>query len=154
MATEATNGGGAGIDAPPRPGKLATVTLDGGLRFTTEIRGHLVPTDQPAYAGGGDSAAAPLELMAAALGGCIALYAHQFCQAREIPQPGMRVEVRWETAKSPGRIGRFDVRVILPAELPQEYRTAIERAVRSCPVHNTLTHPPEIDVQLVELAGA
>lgn len=151
MATETGTRSGEGA-APQKPGRFALVTSDGGLRFTAEIRGHQVPTDQPEHAGGGDTAAMPLELLGASLGTCVALYAHQFCQTRNIPQPGMSVEVRWETAKAPSRVTRFDVRVILPAELPEEYRSAIERAVRSCPVHNTLSHPPEIAVELVELA--
>jgi putative redox protein len=137
-----------------KPARLARVTLEEGLRFVSEIRGHDVPTDQPAHNGGADSAATPLELLAASLGSCIALYAHQFCQARGIPHEGMNVEVQWETAKGPSRIGRFDVRVTLPESFPDEYRDAIERAVRACPVHNTLTHSPDIAVELVERVGA
>jgi putative redox protein len=134
--------------------QVAVVAAEGGLRFTADIRGHRVPTDQPARAGGEDSAVMPLELMAASLGTCIALYAHQFCAARGIGGEAPAVEVRFETAKAPKRISRFDVRVVLPAGFPEEYRAAIERAVRTCPVHNTMLHVPEIDVQLTSPAHA
>jgi putative redox protein len=143
----------AGDAAPTR---VAVIASEGGLRFTAEIRGHRVPTDQPERAGGADTAAMPLELMAASLGTCIALYAHQFCAARGIPDPDLAVEVRYEMARAPARIGRFDVAVRLPDDFPEQYRAAVERAVRTCPVHNTLTHAPEINVELLapEVSGA
>jgi putative redox protein len=133
--------------------KVTVITTDGGLRFNAQVRGHRIDTDQPEHAGGSDSAAMPLELLAASLGTCIALYAHQFCATRGIPNDGLRVEVRTESAKGPYRIARFDVTVVLPDALPGEYRAAIERAVKACPVHNTLTHPPQINVELVAAAG-
>jgi putative redox protein len=132
---------------------VTIVTAGGGLRFTAEIRGHRVATDQPVAAGGDDAAATPLELLSASLGTCIALYAHQFCAARGLPHAGLLVEVRAEPARAPYRIGRFGVRVVLPGELPAEYRPALERAVRTCPVHNTLSDPPAIDVDIVEPAA-
>jgi putative redox protein len=128
--------------------RIALVTGEGGLRFTASIRGHQVHTDQPLNAGGEDSAAMPLELLAASMGTCIALYAHQFCAARGIAADGLTVEVGYETAKGPKRISRFDVGVLLPEGFPDQYRDAVERAVKSCPVHNTLSHPPEINVAL------
>jgi putative redox protein len=137
----------------PAAERLAVITAEGGLRLTAEIRGHRVVTDQPVYAGGEDSAVTPLELLAASLGTCIALYARQFCTAREIPGDGLQVEVRYETAKAPKRISRFDVQVILPAGFPDEYRAAVERAVRTCPVHNTLGHAPDIGMELVFGSG-
>jgi putative redox protein len=128
--------------------RIALVTSDGGVRFTAAIRGHEVPTDQPLHAGGEDGAAMPLELLAASLGTCIALYAHQFCAARGIPDSNLTVEVGYEVARAPKRISRFDVRVLLPADFPAHYREAVERAVKTCPVHNTFSHMPEINVDL------
>jgi putative redox protein len=128
--------------------RIALVTAEGGLRFTASIRGHEVVTDQPVHAGGEDSAAMPLELLAASMGTCIALYAHQFCSARSIPADGLTVEVGYETARAPKRISRFDVNVLLPDDFPAQYLEAVERAVKNCPVHNTLSHVPEINVAL------
>jgi putative redox protein len=128
--------------------RIALVKGDGNVRFTASIRGHEVPTDQPLHAGGEDSAAMPLELLAASLGTCIALYAHQFCAARGIPDSDLSVEVGYELAKAPKRISRFDIRVLLPADFPEHYRDAVERVVRNCPVHNTLEHMPRINVHL------
>lgn len=132
-----------------KPGTLTEVERAGGLRFNATIRGHAVVMDQPVAAGGGDVAPSPLELLGASLGGCIALYVHHFCAARGIADDELRVEVTAEAARQPYRIGRFAVRLTLPASLPAEYHAAIERVVKTCPVHNTLLHPPEIGLELI-----
>jgi putative redox protein len=129
--------------------KVTVITTEGGLRFAAHVRGHRIDTDQPERSGGDDSAAMPLELLAASLGTCIAFYAHQFCATRGIPSDGLRVEIRTETARGPYRVSRYDIKVSLPHALPDEYRAAIDRAVRTCPVHNTLTHSPDISMELV-----
>jgi putative redox protein len=121
------------------------VTHEGGLRFVADIRGHRLVVDQPAPKGE-DSAPMPVELMGAALGTCVALYVQQYCASRELPYEGMRVEVRHENAKSPHRIGAFAVQVFLPEPLAAEHLEMLDRVARSCPVHNTLTHAPQVEV--------
>jgi putative redox protein len=131
---------------------MAVVSCDGGLRFTAGVRGHQVPTDQVERAGGGDSAVTPLELIPAGLGACVALYATQFCRARGISDEGLTVEVGWETERAPNRISRFDVSVLLPPGFPDDERPAMERAIRFCPVHATLAHPPAFSFTLEGMA--
>lgn len=126
------------------------ITHDGGLRFAAQIRQHRVMVDQPTAGGGGDSAPTPLELLGASLGTCVALYVQQFCQARSLPYQGMRVEVDPHGAH--GRIGRFDVRVVLPEALPPHYAQMLERVARSCPAHNTLTQGAEVAVTIEQAA--
>jgi putative redox protein len=41
-------------------------------RFSIDIRGHVVNVDQPAYAGGTDTAPTPTELFVAGLASCVA----------------------------------------------------------------------------------
>jgi putative redox protein len=127
------------------------VTHEGGLKFTADIRGHLVLVDQPAGTGE-DAGPMPLELLGASLGTCVALYVQQFCEARDLPYEGFRVEVEARGAK--GRIGRYDVRVLMPAPLPPEYAALLDRVARSCPAHNTLAHGSEIDIQVTLPVGA
>jgi putative redox protein len=127
------------------------VTHEGGLRFAAQIRGHRLTVDQPRSGGGEDSAPMPLELLGASLGTCVALYVQQFCHARNLPHGGMRVEVEPHGAQ--GRIGRFDVRVVLPEPLPPQYATLLERVARSCPAHNTLAHGAEIAVEIEQPAA-
>lgn len=127
-----------------------TVTHEGGVKFAAQIRQHKVFVDQPERGGGEDSAPMPLELLGASLGTCVALYVQQFCHTRGLPYEGMRVEVDPRGAQ--GRIGRFDVRVILPEALPPQYSEMLERVARSCPAHNTLAHGAEISVEIEQPA--
>lgn len=127
------------------------VTHAGGLKFEARIRRHRLLVDQPAGGGGEDSAPMPLELLGASLGTCVALYVQQFCQARGLPYEGMRVEVDPHAAQ--GRIGRFDVRVVMPEPLPPQYAQLLERVARSCPAHNTLGHGAEIAVDIEQPAA-
>jgi len=122
------------------------ITHEGGVTFAAQIREHRILVDQPAGGGGEDSAPMPLELLGASLGTCVALYVQQFCHARGLPYQGMRVEVDPQGAQS--RIGRFDVRVVLPVPLPPRYAEMLERVARSCPAHNTLSHGAEIAVAI------
>ena len=130
------------------------VTHDGGLKFAAQIRSHRIVVDQPERAGGGDTAPMPIELLGASLGTCIALYIHQFCEARQLSSAGLRVEVTQQGAQNPNRIGEFAVRVELPEGIPEQYLPVIERVARSCPAHNTFEHGAAVTVQLAAPAAA
>jgi putative redox protein len=104
--------------------------------------------DQPHRGGGEDTAPAPLELLGAALGTCVALYVQQFCEARALPYDGLRIEVEQHGATSPNRVERFVVRVLLAHDLRPQYTSMLERVARSCPVHNTLGHGAEVEVSV------
>lgn len=129
---------------------LVKVSWDGGVRFTADIRGHKVHVDQPRQGGGEDTAVAPLELLPASLGTCVAYFVQQFLATRGIDPTGLEVDVGVMGAPNPHRIGRFDVRVSVPAGVPERYRDALKRAAETCTVHHTLTHTPEIAVTLEE----
>lgn len=122
------------------------ITHEGGVKFVADVRGHKVRVDQPLQGGGEDSAPMPLELLGASLGTCVALYVQQFCHARGLNYKGMRVEVNPRGAQ--GRIGEFEVRVVMPEALPPQYSELLERVARSCPAHNTLVHGAEVSVQI------
>lgn len=134
---------------------LTIVEGAGGLRFNARTRGHTVRTDQPEQAGGTDAAVTPLELLGAALGACAALYVTRFCSARGLPTDDLRVEVRATDARdSPRRLGHFAIDVMLPEAIPGDMIPLIERVVRTCPVHNTLAHPPAMDIAIHPAVGA
>ncbi len=123
------------------------VTHEGGTKFATRIRGHTLIVDQPAGVGR-DEGPMPLELLGASVGTCVALYVQQFCHTRGLPYEGMRVEVEQLGAQNPSRVGRFDVRVVLEEEIPEQYAAMLERVARSCPAHNTLVHGSEVSVRI------
>lgn len=134
-------------------GRPMVVTHEGGVKFATEIRGHRLVVDQPKGVGA-DEGPMPLELLGASVGTCVALYVQQFCATRGLPYEGMRVEVEQIGARNPSRVGRFDVRVVLQEELPEEYAAMLERVAKSCPAHNTLVTGSEVDVRIEQESPA
>jgi putative redox protein len=130
--------------------KPITVTWDGGVRFTVDIRGHKITVDQPPQGGGEDAGPMPLELLPAALGTCIALFVKQFLATRGLDATGLTVQVFAAPEANPHRIGRFEVTVSIPKGVPEQYRDAVVRVAESCTVHHTLVHQPEIVVEVLE----
>jgi len=139
----------------PRTSRHSVVaTSSGRLAFSVSVRDHVVSTDQPSRVGGDDSAPTPLELLSASLASCIALYVHKFCETNSFVTTGFAVEVKPLWKEEPGRIARFDVILHVPDTIPPMHYMAIEEVARTCPVHNTLTHMPDIAVQLQALVSA
>jgi putative redox protein len=136
----------------PRP--PIVVTHEGGVKFAAQVRSHRILVDQSARGGGEDAGPEPIELLGAALGTCVALYVERFCHARAIPHDGMRVEVEQHGVANPNRVGRFVVRVVLPAGIPERYAGMLERTARSCPAHNTLVRGAEVEVHIEATATA
>jgi uncharacterized OsmC-like protein len=132
--------------AGPNPLAPIVVSHETGLAFSVQIGRHRLTVDQSVRGGGDDAGPSPLDLLGASLGACVAFYVHQFCHARALSSEGLRVEVVQHTATTPHRVKRFDVRVILPATMPEEYIELVERVARSCPSHGTLTHGSEVVV--------
>ena len=135
--------------------KTTTIRVrhSGGLRFDAAVRGHRIVTDQPVQTGGEDAAPTPLELIGTALASCIALYIVQYCRARQLSSEGLEVAVSQETSKGPYRISAFNVALTLPEGLSAEQREAIIHVARTCPVHNTLMHSPDITVSVDPVAS-
>ena len=123
-----------------------------GYKFAIENRGIEVITDQPSPAGEGDGLTPP-EFLGAALGGCVAVYAIDYLRRNELETDGFRVDIEWTGASSPKRIGGFDLKVRLPGGLTDRQRASLTRIVKACTIHNTLEHPPEIKVDLLENAA-
>ncbi|MBM4353006.1 MAG: OsmC family protein [Deltaproteobacteria bacterium] len=118
-----------------------------GFKFQVEQRGHVLVTDQPRPVSG-DEGMTPVELMGAALGGCVAVYAADFLTRNEIPREGLVVEVEWQSATQPNRVGAYNVVVRVPHALTERQNASLSRLVHACTVHNTFSHPPRIDIAL------
>jgi putative redox protein len=124
------------------------ITHEGGMKFAAQVRSHRIVLDQTVRAGGGDAGPMPIELLGASLGSCVALYVQQFCQSRDLPFEGMRVEVEQYGAGNPNRIGEFVLRIVLPSELSEHQEEMLERAASSCPAHHTLTQGAKVTVHV------
>jgi putative redox protein len=116
--------------------------------FMVQARSHLVLCDQPKTNGGADTGMTPPELFLASLGTCVGYHVAQYCDTRDLKCESLEVHVQGEIMPHPGRIGRIVIQVLLPIDLEPDRLDALLRTATHCTIHNTLTHPPEIDVQI------
>ncbi|MCU0723372.1 MAG: OsmC family protein [Planctomycetes bacterium] len=125
------------------------MTFPGGKKVAASWRGFTVISDQPASGGGEDSAPTPFELFLISIGSCAGFFALSFCQARKIPEEGLRVTAAIERDPATHMVPRIGITVRLPAGFPDKYRDAIVQAVKACMVTKHLDRPPRIEVEAV-----
>ena len=118
-----------------------------GDQLRMQVRGHVLFADQPVSDGGDDTAPTPTEIFLAGLTGCVAFYAQRFLRRSGISTLGLRVDCDYEWAEHPHRVGEIRLAVTAPG-LPAERRDAFLRVIEHCSVHNTLAHPPAIEIRL------
>ncbi|MFP5253119.1 MAG: PIG-L family deacetylase [Actinomycetes bacterium] len=124
------------------------VTHQAGDRFAIGIRGHTVVVDQPEAIGGDDVGPTPTELFVASLAACVGFYARRYLARHRLDFSGLRVEVAWDMATKPSRVGEVTLRVVVPAGVPEERRAGLLAQAGHCTVHNTLHQPPPITIDL------
>jgi uncharacterized OsmC-like protein len=122
-----------------------TVRYLDGLRFEAVSRGHSVVCDQPADNSGSDSGMTPPEFLLTSLGTCAGFYAVQYLRTRSLPADGLTVRVTAEKASGPARVAAFRIEVNVPGLTDEKHREGVLRAAKSCLIHNTLLHPPQIE---------
>ena len=71
-----------------------TITFPGGARVDAQLGTFTIRTDQPAHAGGNDSAPAPFSLFLASIGTCAGIYVLGFCKQRGLPVDGIQIVQR------------------------------------------------------------
>ena len=141
---------------------LKTVTVQSKLSdkflIESDIRGHKVIIDQPANAGGTDSGVTPLELMFAALGGCIGTIARIVAMQKRIALRGMNIKVEGPLDTDgllgkpiDGRVGfeGITITVDIDAALSDEEKEAFIHEVDArCPVSENLLNATPVHVKL------
>jgi uncharacterized OsmC-like protein len=115
-----------------------------GAKFEIDCGRHRLVCDQPPENGGEGAGPSPPDFLLVSLAACAAYYALRYLQARSLPTEGLTVQVTADKALSPARLASFRIEVRLP-ELEERHREGVLRAVKSCLIHNTLTHPPRIE---------
>ena len=126
----------------------ANVEFLGDVKFGVTVRGHRVLCDQPLENKGSDAGISPPEFLLASLATCAGYYAVEYLRARALPTTGVSVQVTAEKLTQPARLGSFRIEVTTP-ELEPRHREGVLRAVKSCLIHNTLLHPPQIETAVV-----
>lgn len=133
-----------------------TVRVDhlSGDEFTIGVRGHRLTVDQPVDAGGRDTAPTPTELFVAGLASCVAFYARRYLARHGLPTEGLAVDAAYEMGSRPARVAAVDLRLHVPAGVPESRREPLLAVASHCTVHNTLTTQPDVVVRLTEPEAA
>jgi uncharacterized OsmC-like protein len=120
-----------------------------GESYEVSVRGHRVLVDQPADAGGQDTAPTPTELFVASLATCVAFYAGRYLTRHGYSRDGLAVSAGFDMASDrPARVSGIRLTVQAPADLPADRRPALRAVVSHCTVHNSLAFPPPVAIDL------
>ena len=125
-----------------------TVEHLGAVQFEIKARQHTLISDQPADNNGYDEGMTPPELLLASLGSCAAYYAVDYLKRNKIEVEGVKTRVTADKVKGPFRLDNFKIEVEVPGELQGNQLNGLEDAVHRCLIHNTLLHPPKIEVTI------
>ncbi|RPJ34699.1 MAG: OsmC family peroxiredoxin [Verrucomicrobiaceae bacterium] len=123
------------------------LTYEGGLHCSAvhTPSGNTLVTDAPVDNNGRGEAFSPTDLVATALGSCMATVIGIVARRKNLAVEGMAITVRkFMSEDTPRRISRLelDLDIPLPADHPD--RELLESTARGCPVHHSLH--PEIEV--------
>ena len=106
-------------------------------------------TDAPVDNGGKGAAFSPTDLVATALGSCMATIMGLVAQRNNLKIEGLQIQVLKEMATEPvRRIGALKTRLVFPngASLSAADRAKLEAAAKACPVKQSLS--PEVKTPL------
>jgi putative redox protein len=121
------------------------ISFPGKMRVDAQYKGFVIHTDQPASAGGEDSAPAPFDLFLASLGTCAGVYVLIFLQQRGLPTEGAGIVMRQERDPRTKLVSKISMEIKLPQDFPEKYRDAVIRAAETCAVRRHLDTPPAFE---------
>ncbi|WAC18622.1 OsmC family protein [Luteolibacter sp. SL250] len=108
--------------------------------------GTTLATDAPVDNNGRGESFSPTDLVATALGACMATVMGIMARRKEISLEGLKVAVRKHMSEDlPRRIAKLEVDLDMPLPADHPERKVFEAAARGCPVHHSL-HP---DIEVV-----
>jgi uncharacterized OsmC-like protein len=124
------------------------LNYEGGLHCaaTHMPSGNTLVTDAPLDNNGLGQAFSPTDLVATALGACMATVIGIVARRKELAVEGMAVTVRKHmSADLPRRISRLELDLAMPLPASHPDRALLESTARGCPVHHSI-HP---DIEVV-----
>jgi putative redox protein len=126
--------------------EVMKVTFPGGVRVDAAVKGFAVKTDQPAYAGGTNTAPAPFDLFLASLATCAGYYVIAFCRERKIPTEGLELFLRTERNQQTRMVGKVGIEISLPPGFPEKYKAAVIKSADQCAVKKHILMPPAFEI--------
>jgi uncharacterized OsmC-like protein len=124
---------------------ILTILDEQHVRLQTDDEGGLAVEGNPF---------GPLQMLATSLALCTASVIQAYGETARLDLQTFAVDVRWEYADDPYRVGQFWMTLHLPDTLPAARHRAVLRAAETCTVHATLRHSPTIETDLVTFDSA
>ena len=87
----------------------------------------------------------PFHMLGSSLAYCTFSVMHSWATHVKLPDDDLTIDVAWEFAEDPHRVGSLQVTFDWPS-LPEKRRNAAKRAAELCTVHATLSHSPRISI--------
>jgi len=129
-----------------------STSVPGTLRQRIKIAGrHCLTTDEPASLGGEDSAAAPHELLPAAVASCVSTTLLMYARRKGWELGDVSVAVEYEHRATPRRC---HVEVTFSGDLDAGQLERLEAVAASCPVRRALEAGVVFDERLALGAAA
>jgi len=127
---------------------LITITHKDGLAFDIRVRRRRVAADMAPVDGGRGQGFTPAELLAGALGACIAMQVQGYCETHGRGDGDVSVSLAFEFLGKPRRIGAIAVDIDLPRGFPESEKEAVRQVAEQAVICETLRHPPEVDLDI------
>lgn len=130
------------------------ITYEGGL-YCSAVHGpskQVLKTDAPVDNGGKGSSFSPTDLVATALGACMATVMGLVAERNGLDISGMKIQVVKEMVADPvRRIGTLTTRLVFPPgkTLSATDRAKLEAAAKVCPVKQSLGAEVKTPVEFV-----
>jgi len=122
------------------------IFFEGKKKVNAEFNGQIIGTDQPVQAGGDGSAPAPFTLFLSSIGTCAGIYVKAFCAQRNIPTDDITITQKMNYNYKTRLIDNIELKVNLPNNFPEKYKSAVVNAANLCAVKEHLKNPPDIEV--------
>lgn len=126
-------------------------SVPGTLRQEVLIDGrHRLVTDEPETIGGGGTAAAPHELLPAALAACVSTTLVLYARTKSWSLDEVDVKVDYDQRATPRR---FEIDIVVAGDLSPQQLVMLEKVAATCPVRRAIENGSEI-VERLELRQA
>ena len=124
--------------------KITLIAEDG-------IRLEPIPGPMTIEAQSGDQLYSPFHMLASGLAFCTYSVLASWASNAKLNSDDIAIEVRWDFAEDPHRVGTIRMTIDWPS-LPPQREKAAERVAEMCAIHGTLTHSPTVETTVA--AGA
>ena len=124
------------------------VYFEGKKQVNAKVGNHMVKTDQPARAGGDDSAPAPFDYFLTSIATCAGIYVKSFCDQRGISTEHIRLIQKHHYDQERRMMGKIEINVILPDDFPEKYKKALVNVIDQCAVKKHMFDPPAFEINV------